>query len=98
MRTAELKGADAEHPASGKIVVDGNTIKLEGVTISEAPDGRVILAKNYDEAQSVRCGKLQGFTGNHAYSIPEGTDVGAYDTVVIWCDQFSVPIGLAQLV
>lgn len=45
MRTAELKGADADHPASGKIVVDGNAIKLDDVHITEAPDGRVILAK-----------------------------------------------------
>jgi hypothetical protein len=97
MRTAKLKGADAEHPASGTIVVDGHTIKLEGVAISEAPDARVILAKNYDEGQSVRCGKLQGFTGSHEYAIPAGTDADAYDTVVIWCDQFSVPIGLAKL-
>jgi hypothetical protein len=97
MRTAELKGADAEHPASGKIVVDGNTIKLEDVSITEAPDGRVILARNYDEAQSVPCGNLQAFTGSHEYTIPAGTDVNAYDTVVLWCDQFSVPIGLAKL-
>ena len=97
MRTAELKGADADHPASGKIVVDGNAIKLDDVHITEAPDARVILAKNYDEAQSVRCGKLQGFTGSHEYTIPEGTDVDAYDTVVLWCDQFKVPIGLAKL-
>lgn len=97
MRTAELSGADAEHPASGKIAVDGNTIQLEDVAITEAPDARVILAKDHDEAQSVRCGKLQSFTGSHSYTIPEGTDVNAYNTVVIWCDQFSVPIGLATL-
>ncbi|MEE9369700.1 MAG: DM13 domain-containing protein [Pontiella sp.] len=97
MRTGELKGSDAEHPASGKIVVDGSVIKLEEVNITEAPDGRVILAKNYDEGESVQCGNLKGFTGSHEYAIPEGTNVGEFDTVVLWCDQFSVPIGQAGL-
>ena len=97
MRTGELKGSDAEHPASGKIVVDGSIIKLEEVNITEAPDGRVILAKNFDEAQSVPCGNLKGFTGSHTYTIPEGTNAEDFDTVVLWCDQFSVPIGLAKL-
>jgi hypothetical protein len=97
MRSGTLRGTDTEHPASGKIVVDGSTIKLEEVNITEAPDARVILTKNYEEGQSVKCGKLQGFTGSHEYVIPEGTDVGTFDSVVIWCDQFSVPIGQAQL-
>lgn len=97
MRTAELKGSDAEHPASGKIIVDGNMIKLENVSITEAPDGRVILAKNFDEAQSVQCGNLKGFTGSHEYAIPAGTNIAEFDTVMLWCDQFSVPIGQAKL-
>ena len=97
MRTGALKGTDAEHPASGTIVVDGNTIKLENVNITEAPDGRVLLAKNFDDALSVPCGNLKGFTGSHEYRIPEGANVEEFDTVVIWCDQFSVPIGQAQL-
>ena len=97
MRTGALKGSDAEHPASGNIIVDGGVIKLADVNITEAPDGRVILAKNYDEGQSVRCGKLEGFTGSHEYAIPAGTNADDFDTVVIWCDQFSVPIGLAKL-
>ena len=97
MRTGELKGSDAEHPASGSISVEDGVIKLADVNITEAPDGRVILAKNYDEGQSVRCGKLEGFTGSHEYAIPAGTNADEFDTVVIWCDQFSVPIGLAKL-
>ncbi len=97
MKTGTLKGTDAEHPASGGVVIDGSTLKLEAVNITEAPDGRVLLAKNYNESGSVSCGNLKAFTGSHEYAIPAGTDIAAFDTVIIWCDQFSVPIGQAQL-
>jgi len=97
MRSGELKGTDAEHPASGSITVSDGKIKLEDVNITEAPDARVILAKNFDEPSGVRCGALQGFVGTHEYDIPAGTSVDGFDSVVIWCDQFSVPIGQAQL-
>ena len=88
MRKGELKGSDAEHPASGTVIVSDGVITLQDVTISEAPDGRVILAKDYNESDSVRCGDLKSFTGTHEYEIPEGMNVDDYDTVVLWCDQF----------
>lgn len=97
MRIGELKGTDAEHPASGKVIVTHEKIKLANVNISEAPDARVILAKNFDESSGVRCGELKDFSGSHEYDIPAGTNIDEYDTVIVWCDQFSVPIGQAKL-
>lgn len=93
MKSGNLTGTDAEHPASGTVKLGGNIVFLENVEITEAPDGRVILAKDLDESGGVSLGKLQGFTGSHQYSIPEGTEVKDYNTVLIWCDQFKVPIG-----
>ncbi len=96
MKQAQLKGADAEHPASGTIVIEDGVIKLQDVNITDAPDGRVILTKDHDEASGVRIGPLQSFTGSHEYAIPDGVDVDEYNAVTIWCDQFSVQIGLAN--
>ena len=96
MKKTELKGADAEHPASGTILIENGVIKLQDVQISEAPDGRVVLAKDLDESTGVKIAPLKSFTGSHEYPIPEGVDPADYNSVVIWCDQFSVPIGLAQ--
>ena len=96
MRTAALSGTDAEHPASGNVVIEGNKIKLQNVNITEAPDARVILTQNFDEPSSVRIAPLQSFTGSHEYDIPDGVNADEYDSVVIWCDQFSVPIGQAK--
>ena len=97
MRTGELEGSDAEHPARGYVTVTDAKINLENVHITEAPDARVILAKDLDESSSVRCGALKSFAGSHEYDIPAGTVTDQYDSVVIWCDQFSVPIGQAKL-
>ncbi len=97
MKSGNLTGTDAEHPASGTVNIEGNTVLLENVEITEAPDARVILAKDFDEATGVRLGKLQGFTGSHQYSIPQGTNPDDYNTVLIWCDQFNVPIGKVEL-
>ncbi len=97
MRTGELTGTDAEHPARGRVAVEGNKISLAEVNITEAPDARVILTKDFSEPAGVRCGSLKGFTGTHEYEIPEGTAVDELNSVLIWCDKFSVPIGKAPL-
>jgi hypothetical protein len=97
IRSGSLVGGDSEHPASGVVTIIGNSVNLVNVQISEAPDGRVILAKDFDSESGVRLGKLQGFTGSHYYSIPEGTDTDNYNTILIWCDEFNVPIGKVEL-
>ena len=96
MKSGNMIGGDAEHPASGIVKIEGNTVFLEDVKITEAPDGRVILAKDFDEPTGTSLGKLQGFTGSHQYPVPEGIDVNDYNTVLIWCDQFKVPIGKVE--
>ena len=96
MKSGNLSGTDAEHPASGTVKIIGDTVLLEDVNITEAPDGRVILTKNLDHTSGVSLGKLKGFTGSHGYAIPEGTPTGDFNSVLIWCDQFKVPIGKVE--
>ena len=96
-KSANLIGGDDAHPASGNIKIEEGALKLIDVQISEAPAARVILAKEFDEASGVRLGPLKGFTGSHEYTIPAGVDAKDYNSVLIWCDQFNVPIGKAQL-
>ena len=97
IKSTNLIGGDDAHPASGTIKIEGDVVKLVEVQISEAPDARVILAKEFDETSGTRLGPLQGFTGSHEYAIPSGVDAKDYNTILIWCDKFNVPIGKAQL-
>ena len=91
MKTGSLACTNAEHPASGTVKIEGNTVLLENVNITEAPDGRVILTENLDQASGISQGKLQGFTGSHGYTIPEGTQISDFNSLIIWSDQFKVP-------
>jgi hypothetical protein len=92
-RSGKIIGEDAERPASGTVNIVGNVVMLIEVQISEAPYLRVLLANDFDYLTCVSLGNLQSFTGSHDYSIPEGVDPNEYNTVLIWCDQFTVPIG-----
>jgi hypothetical protein len=95
-KSAKLIGGDDEHPASGIVKIAENMVKLIDVQISEAPDGRILLAKNFDDKTSISLGKLKDFTGSHDYPIPEEVNPDNYNTVLVWCDQFNVPIGKVQ--
>ena len=97
-KIGKFQGTDNEHPASGNVSLAEGTLKLEGINITDAPDARVILTTNFDEATGTRLGSLKNFTGTDDYSIPAGTDLGKIDSVIVWCDEFNVPIAKASLV
>ncbi len=42
-------------------------------------------------------GKLKGNVGNQNYTIPAGTDVSGFGSVVIWCQLFGVLFSPAAL-
>jgi hypothetical protein len=96
-RTGKFKGGDDAHPASGNVSLTEEVVKLENVNISDAPDARVVLTTKFDEATGVRVGPLKSFTGTHEYPVPAGTDLSKIDSVIVWCDKFSVSIALAAL-
>lgn len=65
-------------------------------SLDNAPDPKVGLgAGNYDP--STNLGHLQNNTGSSRYDIPEGLDTDQYSEVYIWCDRFSVALGVATL-
>ena len=45
----------------------------------------------------VDLGRIRAFQGSQRYAVPEGTDVKAFPSVVIWCKQFGVLISPADL-
>ena len=42
-------------------------------------------------------GKLSSLNGEQVYALKPGLDIGDYDQIYIWCEQFSVPLGHANL-
>jgi hypothetical protein len=90
------------HNASGKASISkdgmGKTfLELTGIKVDKVPDGRVYLAKRGDYKKGIELGKLEQFTGDVRFPIPENTMLDDYDSVVIWCKKFDVGIGKATL-
>jgi hypothetical protein len=92
---------DGIHDASGvaKIIATGESsaLRLEDFRSTNGPDLYVYLSTDKQASDFVELGRLKGNIGNQNYEIPEGIDLSKYDTVLIWCKQFSVLFGSAEL-
>ena len=60
------------------------------------PDLFVYLATDTSDSDIIDLGALRATSGTLTYEIPEAYDA-KYDHVLIWCDQFSVLFGSAEL-
>lgn len=75
----------------------GQVLRFEDFDTLNGPDLRIYLATDATAEDFVDLGELKATSGNFNYEIPEGTDVGTYDTVLVWCRAFSVNFGFATL-
>ena len=92
---------DGIHDASGRAAVipvaDGSVLRLEEFRSTNGPDLYVYLATDEQASDFLNLGRLKANIGNQNYEIPQDTDLAKYDTVLIWCQQFSVLFGSARL-
>jgi hypothetical protein len=92
---------DGIHDANGRAAVipvaDGSVLRLEEFRSTNGPDLYVYLATDEQASDFLNLGRLKANIGNQNYEIPRDTDLAKYDTVLIWCQQFSVLFGSAQL-
>ncbi len=96
-----------EHPAAGRarIVHEGTKRYLvfdKSFRSIAGPDLFVILhraaiPKTYMQKDYVLLGKLKSITGEQRYAIPANLDPNAFQSIVIWCRQFSATFGYAKL-
>ena len=93
---------DGIHDAQGDVLIiesdDGSRfLRFEDFRATNGPDLFVYLATDETANDFVSLGELKGNIGNQNYMIPPGADLSNYDTVLIWCKQFSVLFGSAEL-
>ncbi|MGH2799996.1 MAG: DM13 domain-containing protein [Thermoleophilaceae bacterium] len=91
-----------DHPGEGQAEVVREaggelTLQLRDFRTDAGPDLRVYLATDGDAGEFEDLGGLKGNSGNQRYEIPAGTNIGRYDTVVIWCRAFTVAFAEAPL-
>lgn len=93
---------DGVHDAAGNVLFfesnDGSKfLRFEEFLSTNGPDLYVYLATDENASDFIDLGRLKGNIGNQNYLVPPGVDLREYDTVLIWCKQFSVLFGSAQL-
>ena len=78
--------------AGGYQIVLSNDFELDG-----APDPVVVVGNNETYAVENKLGALKNRTGGQTYNVPARITPGQFSQVYIWCEKFSVPLGVANL-
>ena len=97
-----IGAGDGFHNAEGLVRViplgDGHTIlRLENFKSTNGPNVHLYLATDKAASNFIDLGRLKANNGNQNYNIPSGTNLAKYNMALIWCKDFSVLFGSAQL-
>lgn len=97
----ELMGnfMDAAHPTSGKATVSANrkNLMLTDFRSDPGPILELYLAADLEGTDFVTLGELQGLEGDFSYPIPEGVNFETHPYLIVWCVEFRVNFGYAEL-
>ena len=98
--------SDPIHYGKGAVTVYSDLVHIEAdfevgpgpkYHVYLVPDGNVTPDTDVPNTMFVDLGRLKAFEGSQNYPIPDGVDLNNYQSVVIWCEQFSVLISPASL-
>ncbi len=99
--TRDLRGSDFAHWGEGTISVSASEVTHQG-KLAPGPDYKLYLTQGlvdhedtFDRAKAVQVGHIKSF-GGFIVDVPEGIDVEAYDSILVWCEAFSEFITAAK--
>ena len=98
-RSGTFKG-QSNHVTTGSVTVkDGKIILGKDFDFDGAPDPRVALGNGgkFKAGSKNDFAVLKKDKGSQTYSIPSNMNEADFDTVIIWCRKFTVPLGYAKL-
>lgn len=99
----DLAGSDRLHWGEGEVTVGPATVAHAG-RLAPGPDYQLYLSPAFVETEADflalkprmrHVGAVKGFEG-FVLPLPAAVDLGAYDTVVIWCESFGQFITAAK--
>ena len=89
------------HTVSGTATAYDNggskTIVLDPFSTQNGPDLKVYLSTDPNATDYINLGPLKSTMGKQSYPVAGMPDLTAYRFVLIWCEQFSVLFGKAEL-
>jgi hypothetical protein len=98
--------SDPIHWGRGKVSVYQRAVFLEpdfevgpgpAYHVYLVPKAAIRTEADMKNVMFVDLGRLRAFKGSQRYAIPEGVDLKAYPSVIIWCERFGVLISPADL-
>lgn len=92
----------SEHITTGKVSIEFNDNKFQVIladdfSLDGAPDP-VLGFGNGEFVKASNFSKLNSISGRQVYDLPSSIDPTIYTEIYVWCEQFSVPLGVAKLV
>ncbi len=109
LREGTFRDGDPGHNGEGRARLirtadGGHVLRFEDFSVTNGPDLFVILSTDPEgsrgsatAADALNLGKLKATDGNINYAIPEGTDLAAFKSVIIYCRAFRVVFAVARL-
>jgi len=90
--------SDAHITTGNASVNDQKTVlTFTNFMTDDGPKLLVYLSTDKNSTDFVNLGDLKGLSGNYEYNIPSNTDLDKYHVVSIWCVDFLVSFGHADL-
>ena len=101
LASGKLTGA-SDHVTTGDVSVvetaDGIFVVLaSNFNFDGAPDRKVGFGKSGHYDRAARLGHLKSRSGEQSHAVPASVDTSAYNEIYVWCEQYSVPLGVAQI-
>ncbi len=92
----------SDHVTTGgvEIVKDGHggykVILAKDFSLDGAPDPKLAFGHNGVDKSTIFA-PLKSKTGHQEYELPASIDPTKYNEIYVWCEKFSVPLGVASL-
>lgn len=92
----------SDHITTGRVTVEKTSAGYQlnfasDFSLDGAPDPVVGLGNNGNYLVANKLGALKNKTGGQSYSLPASFKPGQFSEVYVWCEKFSVPLGIANL-
>jgi len=102
---AELRGSfegRSKHVTSGEVSIvktatGYDLVLADNFFLDGAPTPVIGFGNNGKYDKSTTFTKLNKDTGRQTYTLPEGFNPANFSQVFIWCDRFSIPLGVATI-
>ncbi|HSF88975.1 MAG TPA: DM13 domain-containing protein [Saprospiraceae bacterium] len=91
----------AAHQTKGIATIDQEktTLTLTNFKTDSGPDLNIYLTSSLSAITSdfIDLGDIKGVKGNYTYDLPDNLDYAQYKFVIVWCVDFDVNFGYAEL-